>query len=254
MAVASLVLGIVAISLSVSFCCGIFGPFPAVAAIILCHVSRWRINNSELPFQGRRIALAGGLLGYLVIAFWLGIIIWGGTKKGDSGISAFQAAFEPGSWTFGEAQSWLRDSSPGEVNGNSEEAILVGREFLQKLSEIDAVTASVNPDGLSVWCELRGDRCAILCADPGLFFTPDHWKEGAGEAAFKAAAESASGRLQGSFAVALGVQGFRFFPFVIRGRYDPDAGESLVIDQILHSITDSEHRLYRFFSDAPFLD
>ena len=71
-ALASLITGL----LSIPTCC-LIGPPMSVAAIVCGHIGRATIRNSTRPMDGDGMCVAGMLLGYLNIAFFvLAIVFW----------------------------------------------------------------------------------------------------------------------------------------------------------------------------------
>jgi hypothetical protein len=66
MAIASLVLAIAGLPF-----CGI----PSIAAVVFGHIGLYQINRSEGAEQGKGLAIAGLVVGYLVLAFFAWVIV-----------------------------------------------------------------------------------------------------------------------------------------------------------------------------------
>lgn len=225
-AAGSVVLGILAV---VSIFGGILGFLLSVATIIAAH-SGYSVNKrAPLRFYGRRLAIAGMILGYGSLAVGAGLSMF--DVKPPAAKQNVRKSDEQNSLDTAEA---LIGGRSGSTFGNTDEARRWAADYAADLEALDKKVFVGNDDRDDVtgryktWCELHDDRVAFVVNVPEYRKFSEDVRKVVHLNAWVAAQKVAQKKLKAGDRIAVGLRGSVLYGAVMTGSVGDMPGADMV--------------------------
>lgn len=257
LAVVALVSGLISIPLICM--CFLSLPF-SIAAIVLGHVSRGVVRQSEGDFEGYGMATAGMLLGYISLAMVLAVLAYPFAASNNGKRAAAPAAASVQSALLQQAEGQLLAESGPDATGvttTDRSAIRLAKHYLEALQILDEThfaeqddddAGHAQPRRYRVFVQLNAADVAFLLYVPEMYRFTEDATQLLQENAWLIAQRSVDDHLPNDSRLAVAIYSDQGRQTVMTGR--TTANVSSEPDDVKGDVDDDHRRLEAFFRVA----